>query len=441
MLSRSNQANRLAARYLGRLRYFGLLMLVAAGCGPTRLAPNDSQTRETVLTVDAIAARLEVSHGEMRMFSGLVEPAQEVNLSFGRAGRIAKVGMEDGDTAEAQQILAELDNRRLEKKRDRLVDARDKAQRDLDAIPTASSPPSMQQLINGLNSIQGQARELSNRLVTAAAANQPQPAETEQTLQQLGQQISALNISASERQRAELGRVIQDLEAQIDDVTLELEDGLLLAPFPGRLQLSGIGVGSMVSPGTPIVRIFDASNLLITVSIPADVAASLAPGTEFTVKIGGDHFNAKSKSIAPELDRTSRTRRVTFQLEQQAATRVVPGVMASVEMRVGSSESGFWLPRSAVIRDVQGLWAVMVAEPIDDAWKASRRYVELIRLEADRVLVRGLLEEGDWVITHGLQRIVPGQGVRPQLLTAQEIPAELIQPPNSAGDGRGEPSG
>ncbi|MBD2066202.1 efflux transporter periplasmic adaptor subunit, partial [Leptolyngbya sp. FACHB-671] len=45
----------------------------------------------------------------------------------------------------------------------------------------------------------------------------------------------------------------------------------------------------------------------------------------------------------------------------------------------------------------------------------ERRDVEVLHTETDRVLVRGLLQAGDRVVTEGIQRLVPGQ-------SAQSIP-------------------
>ncbi|MEO0444817.1 MAG: hypothetical protein AAF191_01940, partial [Verrucomicrobiota bacterium] len=54
--------------------------------------------------------------------------------------------------------------------------------------------------------------------------------------------------------------------------------------------------------------------------------------------------------------------------------------------------------------------------------------VEVMQVYADYVYVRGPLQEGDWVLASGLQKVAPGQRVqatevRPGL-TANQIPAQ-----------------
>ena len=41
----------------------------------------------------------------------------------------------------------------------------------------------------------------------------------------------------------------------------------------------------------------------------------------------------------------------------------------------------------------------------------ERRVVEVLHAEADRAYVRGTLQDGDWVVRTGVQRLVPGQQV------------------------------
>ena len=81
--------------------------------------------------------------------------------------------------------------------------------------------------------------------------------------------------------------------------------------------------------------------------------------------------------------------------------------------------SGTWLPLSALTESSRGSWAAYVAvesrvrEEADGAsHRLTRRDVEIVHAESERVFVRGTLAAGDTVVVEGLQRLVPGQRVR-----------------------------
>ncbi|MEO1569575.1 MAG: efflux RND transporter periplasmic adaptor subunit, partial [Pseudomonadota bacterium] len=75
---------------------------------------------------------------------------------------------------------------------------------------------------------------------------------------------------------------------------------------------------------------------------------------------------------------------------------------------------GAWVPIASLSESTRGLWSVFVAQPGNEGTFAERRLVEIIHSSADRAYVRGALEDGDLIITDGLQRITPGQPVAPR---------------------------
>jgi multidrug efflux pump subunit AcrA (membrane-fusion protein) len=60
-------------------------------------------------------------------------------------------------------------------------------------------------------------------------------------------------------------------------------------------------------------------------------------------------------------------------------------------------------------RGQRGLWALTVVSPQDQT--LERRDVELLEVDSDRVLIRGLLRPGERFVTTGLHRLTPNQRV------------------------------
>ena len=80
--------------------------------------------------------------------------------------------------------------------------------------------------------------------------------------------------------------------------------------------------------------------------------------------------------------------------------------------------AGYWLPARVLTESSRGLWSAYVAKPLaaprgEATHRIARRLLEVTHQEADRVFVRGALRDGDAVVAEGIQRLVPGQLVRP----------------------------
>ncbi len=77
---------------------------------------------------------------------------------------------------------------------------------------------------------------------------------------------------------------------------------------------------------------------------------------------------------------------------------------------------GFFIPREALTESVRGLWACFVALPDSEAgpesYRLDRRDLEVLHEYSDRVFVRGAIQDGDWVLANGLQKVAPGQRVK-----------------------------
>ncbi|MEM1241895.1 MAG: efflux transporter periplasmic adaptor subunit, partial [Cyanobacteria bacterium P01_H01_bin.26] len=92
------------------------------------------------------------------------------------------------------------------------------------------------------------------------------------------------------------------------------------------------------------------------------------------------------------------------------------GATARLSLQDQQSETGYWLPTSALVAGERGLWSAYVLDApeaaADNLFEVARREVEVLYTEADRAFVRGLLQPGDDVITSGTHRLVPGQLVQ-----------------------------
>lgn len=451
-----------------------LLLAACAGAGcdqeADRAAIQEESTEvpagATPPTVDTVVARQVDSLERRHAFTGTVKAQHASELSLLHPGRVVEVLVSEGEVVQAGDMLVRLDTSRLERKQSHLEQARSAAQAALDALTaedrttesepntseqtdTASAagrlenenPPAESDVAAGgtveelrarIGQLRAQLDQLEARLPEAGSETTSPPDVLSRQLASLEQRVADLRAAsraeAQEQLRAdsrsrvrELQRRIAELDAELADLELELRGHALQAAFDGVIAQCHVAKGAVVSAGMPLVRLVDPSKLQVWVDIPAEQAAQRASGADWTVTVSEQPCRAQLVARLPQIEPTTRTRTVILDLTDAAANRVLPGDVARIELATQSQASGFWLPRSALTREPQGLWSVLVLEPEVPASaesaraetrKVARRLVEVLHIEASRVFLRGMLDDGERVIVDGTHRIVPGQQVQ-----------------------------
>jgi len=158
------------------------------------------------------------------------------------------------------------------------------------------------------------------------------------------------------------------------------------------------------------------------VGIPTRALGDVRVGSGYEIEVDGDILKAEIASVLPELDPATRTVTVVARITTEKKSKLVPGQTVRLLVPEGRDLRGTWLPTTALMRGVRGLWSclVVIPQPENESEQAGgepgliveRRDVEILHTEEARVLVRGTLREGERVIITGMQRIVPGQRVR-----------------------------
>ncbi|NJP22246.1 MAG: efflux transporter periplasmic adaptor subunit, partial [Hydrococcus sp. CRU_1_1] len=129
------------------------------------------------------------------------------------------------------------------------------------------------------------------------------------------------------------------------------------------------------------------------IGVPTSAVAQIPLGSYQRLKIGQKIYRAKVSSILPELDASTRTHTVVLTLDESLGRKVSPGQVARLELAQIIGESGYWLPTTALVQGVRGLWSCYVLGKTDrsqsipvnriDAFPLERRDVEVLHTESD----------------------------------------------------------
>ncbi|WP_291845042.1 efflux RND transporter periplasmic adaptor subunit [Maricaulis sp.] len=372
-------------RRLGAGSAVGLAAIIVAvlvfGVTALRAEANFIASAPPPLSVSTITADYDDDANIAEFFPGLITARRESALGFERSGRIENVLVDVGDRVVEGEILARLDVRALQAQ----IAAAD-AQTAEAAAQTA--------------------------LATDTETRQAQLLERGHISQQRFDEVRTSTRAALARQNA--------AAAAADALRIQLDLSVMTAPFDGVVTARRSDEGAIASPGQPLLELVELDSLEVRVGLPQSVAARYRSGdiASFAVDSQAAPVRARFRASSSVVDRQTRTVTAIFDLEAQQSVAAGQIVRLAVATPIGTE--GFWVPTAALAEGRRGLWSVYVLTPdANGDYRLQPRVVETVRIEAERVYVRGAVENGEILLASGLQRITPGQHVVPATVEAR----------------------
>ena len=399
----------------------GVLAAEAFSSAPAGAPPTPETPAPSALAVATVTPSPTDGYVRRRWFTGETVARRTSALGFERGGRVEALGLEEGARVDADTVLARLDRRRLDAERLRLVAARKEAAaqlallvegpRDEQIEAAAATVDDLTERVALLVRKQDRRKallkdahisseefdEITSALVVARAQLVAAKERHEELLE--GTRPQTLD--------AQRARVDQ-LDAQIKLLDVDIEDSTLKAPFAGRILRRHVDDGVVIAAGAPIYTLVEDGAMEVRVGITPEAADALPLRSSHPVQVGDRTLTGRVQGRLPMTDAATRTQTFVLRLEAPSADLPQPGRIARVAISQREDVVGHWLPANVLARGVRGLWSVLAAED----GIVVRHHVELLHAEGDRVLVRGTLDEDSRVIVGDLDRVVPGQAVR-----------------------------
>ncbi len=439
----------------------GLLVAVGGVAGYRALVstpPETSAERSAALPVETTAVERVSSYQVPRTYTGEIVALRSSELGFERGGELVQVMADEGQRVAAGQTLARLDIRNLETQRlqveaqkaqaiARLTELQNGARAEDIAAAEAAVRDLEQQLT--LQRTQEQRREyLYERGAIAReqldefafGANSLQ-AKLDQAQSHLEELRNGTRFEQTDAQEA----VVNQLDAQLRDIDVNISKSTISAPFDGIVAERRSDEGTVIGTGQAVIELVEAATPEVRIGIPASVVNQIQIGASETIRINNQPYSAEVTAILPEVDQSTRTQTVVLALDTAAIGEVEPGQTARLTISETIQSDGFWLPRGALTQGIRGLWTCYVVVPAaeykgleaqeafvekakanssqtaeqENSLVVEQRSVEIIQQEttgdgantSTRVLVRGTLQPGDQVVTSGVHRLVPKQKV------------------------------
>src|ERR1700751_3739685 len=311
------------------------------------------------------------AEGETVSLTGHVRAKDQANLAFRLDGRMIERPVNVGNVLKAGQVVAKLD-------------------------------PTIQQ--NAVNSAQANLASLEAVLTQARLTFGRQ-----QQLIKNGW-TSVANFDEARQKLETTQALVDSAQAQLRTAQEQLRYTVLSADAPGVVTAKGAEPGEVVHAGQMIVQVarqggrdavFDVPEQLIRTG-PRDPLVQIALTNDPTARAPG-----QVREVSPQADATTRTWQVKVGIiDPPQGMQLGSTVTGSIKL---TAPPGVELPASA-LTEANGQPAVWVVDR--QSKTVSLREVDVSRYDPGSVVISQGLENGEVVVTAGVQMLHPGQIVR-----------------------------
>jgi len=223
---------------------------------------------------------------------------------------------------------------------------------------------------------------------------------------------------------------LKSKQAQVAQQAAIVEKKTIHAPFAGRLGISTVNPGQYVNPGDRIVTLQSLDTLYLDFYLPQQELSQISRGQPVaatTDTYPGRTFSGLITTINPKVETDSRNVQVeaTFFNPRH---ELLPGMFASVRVRVGAAQRYLTLPQTAVSYNPYGETVYIIegsgkgpdGKPI---LTVRQTFATVGSTRGDQIAILSGIKAGDMVVTSGQLKLKTGSAV---------IVNNQVQPSNDA---------
>jgi RND family efflux transporter MFP subunit len=195
-------------------------------------------------------------------------------------------------------------------------------------------------------------------------------------------------------------------------------DSQIVAPFDAYVARRYLDDHAIVKAGDPIARLNDLHELLVVVSLPERLLATLT--TELVVDLYAifpfapdRRFVLTYRENRGEADSVAKTYEVTLAMPRPDGLNILPGMTASVELkrRTPGGQQYPIIPTSALVTHPDKSHHVWIFNRETGA--VSPRQIVIGSPGLQGIPVKAGLQEGDYIVTTGANRLQAGMRITP----------------------------
>ncbi|MBI4891323.1 MAG: efflux RND transporter periplasmic adaptor subunit [Acidobacteria bacterium] len=395
-----------------RTQLVAVVALLAAGCG----SGNKSQTpAESAISI-RVRPPAVLDRAAVVRVGGTVEPLESSEVGFQVAGRIRRVMVEEGQSVQAGQVLAELDPADYRHGVDMAAGEAAAARAVADKAQAGARKQELAQAQAAFDQAEDEYRRMKTLYERKSLApNDFKKIEAHWMVAK--QRLDEAQEGARREDIAAAKAKWSQAEANLQLTQKRLADTVLRAPTAGVVARRLADSGEVIGAGMPVVALMKLNPVRVRVGIPEAEVAQVRQGLPARVRIPA----MENREFA------GRVELLGFAAEPQSrtfATRIlVPnpqlvlraGMIAEAEIEAGARIQALTVPGEAIVRDAQGATLVYVYFPAKG--RVFARRVQTGRAAGMEIEIDRGLTAQDLVVIAGQSKLregAPAQAERVQ---------------------------
>jgi RND family efflux transporter MFP subunit len=233
--------------------------------------------------------------------------------------------------------------------------------------------------------------------------------------------ISESQLRDLQRQADNTAGRVRDARGAVNQAELDLRRSEIRAPFATIVESTSIDLGQHVGRGQALavllsadeveVRLPLALNQLSYLDIPlgvrGELPADIAPKVQISGRLGDSiqHWEGRLVRMEASIDVASNAVQAIVRVDQTASEIPLPvGLYVQASVHGRQVDNIIALPRDVI----RGNNRVLVVDTENRLWY---REVDIMRLENDRVLIQGGLQDGERICLSPIQAVIDGMRV------------------------------
>lgn len=388
----------------------GTVVASMVGCRPEKGVQSKGKTKKPQRVETAVVVREQLV--ERLQTTGDVVATNAVILRATVEGPISFCPWREGDVVEeAGQKLVEIDRPLYRQEVAAAAAAEAVARAKLADLKAGPRPEEIAQARESVRHLQDctQFAQADLERIRSLVKSGTLPAETEEKARvsfikcqtqcrAAKEQLAMLEAGPTKTALAVQQAAVGEATARRGLAQAKLDECLLKAPFAGVITQVFVRPGDLATPRVELLKMMDASSLVVRAGLPEACAAGLRKGTEAVVRLDAypqQTFKGRIERIYPRLEQNSRTRMVEVKILD--SVKLLPRMFARISVRGQVFDDALVVPSSAIVATPRGDKIVYVVEE----GKAVLKKVEIGLEEGSRVQIVAGLEEGEKLVVAG----------------------------------------
>jgi len=291
-----------------------------------------------------------------------------------------------------------------------------------------------QALAAGAALAQAQAKESQARATARGARSKVQTAGRQVDAAQAGVRMAQADIAVAQGQAAQAEAGASAAQAAARAAAVQRGYARITAPFDGVVTARPVAPGTLVQPGTVLLKVAEIDRVRVQASVAVEDMAGVRVGSPVAITVpggggGGRTLAARVTSLFPSASDQTRTATVEA-VVPNPGRRLLPGAFVTMRITNGTVSDKMLVPASAVVSQGGGssVWTATggpAAPEAGQVYECAVCHMHYTAAQAKKSHFRDPMDGGKLVPLKGARAAPPSDG-----LTAHQVAVRV-----GAGDG------